>query len=124
MLDLAGPYLALVLLLLASGARRLRRPGPTVRVLRATGLPAGPATAHALGSAELGVAVGAVTVGGPRFAALAALAYLIRAVMSAWPTQTDRVAGNCRGRRLAGTAASLAAASIAAAAAATGVPSW
>lgn len=73
---LGGPAVASAILLAIGGASKLLRPANTSHALRGLGLPAANSGVRLLAGAELGVATGALTVGGRLAWLLVAGAYL------------------------------------------------
>jgi hypothetical protein len=86
---LIPPFFASAALVLASGASKIRRPGPAARALEAAGLPSTFLAVRALGLAEIAVGVWCVTAPGRASAAslgllyLAFTAFLVRLMSSA-----------------------------------------
>ena len=67
---------AFALLLVLGGALKLRRPGDTVRALRALNLPANAFAVRLVAIAEVVIGTTTVTVGGPGTALLTAVSYV------------------------------------------------
>jgi hypothetical protein len=74
---LTGPFLAAVGVLGTAGTLKLARPDGAVRALAAASLPADRRVVRVLGSAELAIAIAAVTVPGRVTAALVFFMYLL-----------------------------------------------
>lgn len=64
MWSLAGPFLALGVLLIAAGVPKLRDPAPLVRALRSAGIPATHTPVRVLAAAEVLVGVAAIIAPG------------------------------------------------------------
>ena len=73
---LGGPAVASAILLAIAGTSKVLRPANTSHALRSLGLPASPFLVRLLAVAEIGVAVGALAVGGRLAWLLVAGAYL------------------------------------------------
>lgn len=67
---IAGPFHIVAAMLVVAGVTKLRRPTPTIDVLRAAGLPSGKILVSGFGTAEVAAGVTAITIGG-RIPALA-----------------------------------------------------
>ncbi|MEZ5204407.1 MAG: hypothetical protein R2701_08525 [Acidimicrobiales bacterium] len=95
MAALAGPLFAAAALLALAGVGKLARPAATRVALRQAGLPSDPASARALGVAEVTVGVAAIAVGGQLAAAGVAASYLGFAWFAHRLDRATRGTGDC-----------------------------
>lgn len=89
------------LVMVVAGVSKLQEPLPTGSTLGALGLPGGVGAARAVGAAEVALAMGALVVGGPWFAAGVAVLYLAFASVVAAARRRGLPSCGCFGARSA-----------------------
>ncbi len=123
---LAGPFFIVALVVAIGGAAKVVAPHPTVRALRAVGLPGRVPLVYAMGASEMALGSIAVAYGGSVSAALVAVAYLAFAAFVFAALRTGGVAScGCFGQAetppsVVHVVVNLASAAVAGAAAGTG----